>query len=97
MTILFIENISKIITLVPGRQGRQIFCPIPFASFHPKIVQWIGKTVKKPAAAGSSARFDTGNRKHVAFFASDYTAARKMLAGHDLTTFKDYSLCDFFR
>lgn len=74
-------------------QGRQIFCPIPYASYHPKVVQWINRTVKKPV--GSSGHFVPENRNHVAFYVPDFLKAKEKVP--EGSSELEDSICDFFR
>ena len=76
-------------------QGRQIFCPIPFSSFHPKVVRWISRTVKKPT--GSSGHFDQGNRNHASFFVSDFENAKEKFFRSGTGNLDSISICKFFR
>ena len=72
---------------------RQIFCPVPFVSFHPKVVQWISRSMRKQTGN----HFELQNRKYVSFFASDYLKGKEKLGDQDrMDKFED-SLCDFFR
>jgi hypothetical protein len=72
--------------------GRQIFCPVPFVSFHPKVVQWMSRSMRKQTAN----HFDLENRKYVSFFASDYLKAKEKLVDEDPAKVEN-SLCNFFR
>ena len=76
-------------------EDRQIFCPVPYVSFHPKVVRWINRTVKKPV--GSSGHFDPANRKHVAFYASDFWKAKEKISLFDSFGLEEDSVCSLFR
>jgi hypothetical protein len=59
--------------------GRQVYCPIPYVSYHPKILQWLNKSFAKSNVAKMSGYFDENNNDFVSFFVQDYKIALKKI------------------
>lgn len=58
---------------------RQVFCPVPFAEFHPHLAYAEGQRPKASIEFGlNTGHFDTLNMHHISFYKTDFLAARSL-------------------